>query len=164
MKTTLIALLALGLCLPLGCGKKKESPASKGDDKIAKLEEENGKLKAQNEKLKAETEAARLKAENAQLKEENARLGATPTNGANPGTGVEIRKVLGWCSAINLGALLVWFLVFVFARDFSFRIHTRWFKIPEERFDEIHYLMMGYYKLLVFVFNVVPYLALHIVK
>ena len=41
---------------------------------------------------------------------------------------------------------MLWFLVFVFARDFVVRIHTRWFKIAEERFDEIHYTMMGYYK------------------
>ena len=75
----------------------------------------------------------------------------------------EIRKVLGWCSAINLGVLLLWFLVFVFARDVVFRIHPRWFNIAEERFDEIHYTMMGYYKLIVFVFNVIPYLALRIV-
>ena len=75
----------------------------------------------------------------------------------------EIRKVLGWCSAINLGLLMLWFLVFVFARDFVFRIHTRRFKIAQERFDEIHYIMMGYYKLIVFVFNVIPYLALRIV-
>jgi len=53
--------------------------------------------------------------------------------------------------------------VFVFARNFVFRIHTRWFKIAEERFDEIHYTMMGYYKLMVFVFNVIPYLALRII-
>ena len=74
----------------------------------------------------------------------------------------EIRKVLGWCSAINMGMLMVWFLAFVFARDFVFRIHTRWFKIPEDRFDEIHYTMMGYYKLAFGLFNLVPYLALRI--
>jgi hypothetical protein len=61
------------------------------------------------------------------------------------------------------GVLMLWFLVFVFARDFVFGIHTRWFKITKERFDEIHYTMMGYYKLIVFVFNVIPYLALRIV-
>ena len=54
-------------------------------------------------------------------------------------------------------------VVLVFARDFIFRVHTRWFKISEERFDEIHYTMMGYYKLVVFVFNLIPYLALRIV-
>ena len=75
----------------------------------------------------------------------------------------EIRKVLGWCSAINMGILMVWFLAFVFARDFVFKIHTRWFKISEERFDEIHYTMMGYYKMAWALFNLVPYLALRIV-
>ena len=75
----------------------------------------------------------------------------------------EIRKVLGWCLAINMGFLMVWFLGIVFARDFAFRIHSRWFKIAEERFDEIHYTMMGHFKLAVIVFNLVPYLALRIV-
>ena len=75
----------------------------------------------------------------------------------------EIRKVLGWCSAINLGVLMLWFLVFVFARDFVFRIHTRWFKIAEERFDEIHYTLMGHYKLAVILFILVPYLVLKLV-
>ena len=76
----------------------------------------------------------------------------------------EIRKVLGWCSAINLGGLMLWFLVFVFAHDFVFRIHTRWFKIAQERFDEIHYTMMGYYKLAMMLFNLVPYLVLRLVQ
>ena len=76
----------------------------------------------------------------------------------------EIRKVLGWCSAINLGVLMLWFLVFVFAHDFVFRIHTRWFKIAQERFDEIHYTMMGYYKLAVVLFNLAPYLVLRLAQ
>ena len=59
---------------------------------------------------------------------------------------------------------MLWFLVFVFARDFVFRIHTRWFKISEERFDEIHYTMMGYYKMAVILFNLAPYLVLRLVQ
>ena len=160
MKATLLLITAVALVV--GCGKKEASPTSKGDDSTAKLKEENRKLKTENEKLRVETEAARLKAENAQLKAEKARLEVTLTNGSDSGVGKEIRKVLGWCSAINMGVLMVWFLAFVFARDFVFRIHTRWFKIPEERFDEIHYTMMGYYKLAFALFNLVPYLALRI--
>ena len=34
----------------------------------------------------------------------------------------------------------------------------------EERFDEIHYSMMGYYKLVVMLFNLVPYLVLRLVQ
>ena len=75
-----------------------------------------------------------------------------------------IRILLGWCSVINTVILLVWFLAFVFAHDLIFKIHTQWFKISEERFDEIHYTMMGYYKLAVMLFNLLPYLVLRFAK
>ena len=71
-----------------------------------------------------------------------------------------LRTLLGWCTILNMGILVVWFLAFVFAHDLVFRMHTRWFRISEERFDEIHYTMMGYYKLAAFLFNLAPYLVL----
>ena len=75
-----------------------------------------------------------------------------------------LRILLGWCSVINMMILLVWFLAFVFARNFVFKMHTRWFRISEERFDEIHYTMMGYYKLAVVLFNLAPYLVLRLAQ
>ena len=75
-----------------------------------------------------------------------------------------LRTFLGWCSVINLAMLTLWFLAIVFARDFVFRTHTWWFEISEERFDEIHYLMMGHYKLAVFLFFLTPYLVLRFAK
>jgi len=75
-----------------------------------------------------------------------------------------LRTLLGWCTVLNMGMLAVWSLAFVFAHGFVFRMHTRWFKISEERFDEIHYTMMGYYKLAVFLFNLMPYLVLRLVQ
>ncbi|MEE2714885.1 MAG: hypothetical protein VYD34_02630 [Verrucomicrobiota bacterium] len=68
--------------------------------------------------------------------------------------------LLGWCSAINAVVLLVWFLAFVLARNLIFIIHTRWFKLSDERFDEIHYTIMGYYKIAWLFFNLLPYLVL----
>ena len=75
-----------------------------------------------------------------------------------------LRTFLGWCTVINLGILLYWFLAIAFAHDFVFQTHTWWFEISEERFDEIHYTMMGYYKLAVLLFNVTPYLVLRFAK
>ena len=75
-----------------------------------------------------------------------------------------VRKFLGWCSVINIGLLIYWILALVFARDWVFQIHTWWFDIPHDRFDEIHYTMMGYYKIMVILFNVTPYLVLRFVK
>ena len=64
-----------------------------------------------------------------------------------------LRILLGWCSAINTVILLVWFLAFVYARDQIFHMHNKWFKLSEERFDEVHYAMMGYYKIAWILFN-----------
>ena len=74
-----------------------------------------------------------------------------------------LRAVLGWSALINYAVLIWWFLVFLFARDWLYRLHGRWFKLSPERFDAIHYAAMAFYKLCIFVFNLVPYLALCIV-
>ena len=74
-----------------------------------------------------------------------------------------IRDVLGWCTLINLGVLLWWFFFFTVAQDWTYRLHTKWFKLSVEQFDAVHYAGMAYFKLTVFAFNLVPYLALRIV-
>ncbi len=74
-----------------------------------------------------------------------------------------IRDALAWCSVINMGLLLFWFLFFVLAQGFVYKIHGKWFKMPEERFNAIHYTGMLIFKMGIFLFNVVPYLALRIV-
>lgn len=71
--------------------------------------------------------------------------------------------VLGWSAVINIGLLLWWFLWILFAHDFVYRIHSKWFKIPVEKFDAIHYAGMAFYKITIIVFNIVPYLALRII-
>ena len=73
------------------------------------------------------------------------------------------RGVLGWCAVINIGLLLWWSLFLVFAHDFVYRMHSKWFKIPVETFDAIHYAGIGIFKIAIFVFNIVPYFALQIV-
>ncbi|MBL7131424.1 MAG: hypothetical protein ISS45_08510 [Candidatus Omnitrophica bacterium] len=74
-----------------------------------------------------------------------------------------LRRVLGWCAVINMGLLLWWFLFFVFAHDWIYRRHSRWFKIPVETFDAIHYTGIAFLKIAILVFNIIPYFALLIV-
>ena len=73
-----------------------------------------------------------------------------------------LTTIFGWCSLINLGVLLYWFLFFVFAHDFLYRLHTRWFTIGRETFDAIHYGAMAFYKLATFFFALIPYLVLRL--
>ena len=75
----------------------------------------------------------------------------------------QIRDVLGWCAVINIGLLLWWFLMFALAHDFVYRLHGKWFKLTVERFDAIHYAGMAFFKIGIFLLNIVPYLALRIV-
>jgi len=73
------------------------------------------------------------------------------------------REVLLWCTLINYGLLIWWFLFFRFAHDWMHQLHGRWFRLPTENFDAIHYVGMAIYKLGIFLFNLVPYVALRIV-
>ena len=74
-----------------------------------------------------------------------------------------LREVLGWCTVINFGILLWWWLWIWLAHDFVYRLHSRWFRIDVERFDAIHYGGIAAYKLAIILFNAVPWLALVIV-
>jgi hypothetical protein len=59
--------------------------------------------------------------------------------------------------------LLVWFLVFAFARDWIQRIHGRWFRLSGDQFDALHYGGMAIYKIGIILFNLVPFVVLLIV-
>ncbi len=75
----------------------------------------------------------------------------------------EIRATLAWCSVINIGLLLWWFVFIAFAHDWVYKMHSRWFNIPIEKFDAIHYAGIAFFKISIFLFNLVPYFALRIV-
>jgi hypothetical protein len=74
-----------------------------------------------------------------------------------------VRDVLAWCAVINVGLLLWWVLFLMLAHDFTYRFHGKWFKLSVERFDAIHYSGMLFFKICIFLFNIVPYFALRIV-
>ena len=74
-----------------------------------------------------------------------------------------LRDFLLWCLVINYAVLVVWFLVFLLAHDWLYRLHSRWFRIPVEQFDAIHYVGISVYKIGVILFNLAPWLALLII-
>ncbi len=74
-----------------------------------------------------------------------------------------VRDALLWCFIINIGILLWWFLFFALAHDWMYKIHGKWFKLSVDKFDTIHYAGMAFFKICIFLFNIVPYFALRIV-
>lgn len=75
-----------------------------------------------------------------------------------------LRDVLLWSTVINYGVLLWWFAIFSLAHDRIYRLHAKWFRMPVERFDAIHYAGLAIYKIGILLFGLVPYVALLIAK
>jgi hypothetical protein len=71
-----------------------------------------------------------------------------------------IAEFFKWCIVINGGFLVLWAALSAFAPGFFYRSQCRWFDIPRETFDVVNYSFLGFFKILIVVFNAVPYLAL----
>ena len=74
----------------------------------------------------------------------------------------QLQHFLFWCTLINFGVLLWWAAFYLFAHDFVYRVHSRFFVISRVQFDAIHYAGMAFYKLSIVLFNLVPFIVLHI--
>ena len=79
-------------------------------------------------------------------------------------TTIDLKHVLLWCVGLNYLVLFVWFGVFVFAHDWMYGVHTRWFKLSVETFDAIHYAGLSVYKIGIILLNLVPLVALYLVS
>jgi len=75
----------------------------------------------------------------------------------------ETKDFLLWCLGLNYVILFIWFLAFVFARDWMHAMHGRWFKLSAETFDAIHYSGMAVYKIGILLFNLVPLAAISMI-
>jgi len=73
--------------------------------------------------------------------------------------GILIRCFLG-------GALLlfVWFAAYAAAGDWIYQIHSRWFQIPRQTFDAIHYAGMALTKIAIVLFFLLPWIAVRLVS
>jgi hypothetical protein len=74
-----------------------------------------------------------------------------------------LRGVLLWCALINVAILLTSFGVFTLARDRLHRHHQRWFRLTGEQLDAQYFTVWAMYKYGIILFNLVPWIALHIV-
>lgn len=68
-----------------------------------------------------------------------------------------------WCSIINIGLLLFLALTFLLAPNLTYRLQSRWIPMSRESFNVIYYSFIGFFKVVVLVFNVVPWIALEII-
>ena len=78
------------------------------------------------------------------------------------------REFFLWCTVINYGVLIVWWAIIRCAHDDLYhlvkRLFGRSFVISVVRMDEIQFTVMTLYKIGVFLFNLVPFVALCIIR
>jgi len=75
-----------------------------------------------------------------------------------------LRRMLAWSTLINYVILIIWFVAFTLAHDWIRELHGRWFRMSPEQFDLAHYFGISIYKIGIMLFNLAPYLALHIMR
>lgn len=71
-----------------------------------------------------------------------------------------LRSVLLWSTILNFASLLCWFLLIVLPHGWLYRLWGRWFRLSVEQFDALNFGGIVLYKILILIFNLVPYVAL----
>ena len=69
-----------------------------------------------------------------------------------------------WCTIINAGILTASTFFLVFATDFIYRRHTKWFPMPRESFNVVVYSSLVMFEIVFVVFNLVPFVVLLIIR
>lgn len=64
---------------------------------------------------------------------------------------------------LGLLLLLIWFGVFWLMGDFAYNLHSTWFDLSRQQFHIIHYCGMGFLKIILFTFFLIPYAAIRLV-
>lgn len=65
-----------------------------------------------------------------------------------------------WNTVFNVIILAWWSVWIMAAGDFVYKIHTRWFEMPREDFNKLHYFGLAIYKILIILFSAIPLLTL----
>jgi len=74
-----------------------------------------------------------------------------------------VTRIFMWCTVFNAGLLVLTSVMCIYAGDWVYGMHSKFFSISRETFNVAIYSFIGLYKILVIVFNVIPYVVLLIV-
>ena len=73
-----------------------------------------------------------------------------------------LMEFLGWCTVINTGLLLLSTTMLMAMRGWLVMVHARMTGVSEADLPRLYLEYLGNYKILIIVFNLVPYAALKI--
>ena len=75
-----------------------------------------------------------------------------------------LRSFFLWCSVLNYGLLMITVVLFWIAKDFLVKLVRIFVPLSEEKILEMTYNLIGLQKILLFVFFLVPTIALYLIR
>jgi len=69
-----------------------------------------------------------------------------------------------WCSMINGSLLIFWMSMCIVLPDTVYQLQSKWFPISRGHYNLVMYSLLGLFKFLFLIFNLVPFLALLIIS
>ncbi len=75
-----------------------------------------------------------------------------------------IEQFLFWCGLINTGMLMISFIMILFMKRLIFKTHGKMFGLDEDFISKALYTYVGFYKILIFMFNIIPFIAVKIIS
>jgi len=69
-----------------------------------------------------------------------------------------------WCSIVNIGLLVISFLLWMVASDWIYALQSKWFPMSRETLTVVFYCLIGFYKITIYIFNIVPWVVLEIIS
>jgi hypothetical protein len=75
-----------------------------------------------------------------------------------------LRSFLLWCSIINAGFLLLWGLATLFLLGRLLPLYTRMLGVSADQFNAINYAGILFYKMGLWMFNIIPCIVLYFIK
>ena len=73
-------------------------------------------------------------------------------------------EIFGWMTVINIGLFAFSAAILIALKAPIAQLHAKLFEISQVELNVLYFKFLGYYKLLIILFNFVPYLALKLVS
>ena len=76
----------------------------------------------------------------------------------------QLTEFFKWMTIINIGLLVLSSVLIMILKNVMCKMHGKLFGIKEENVALVAYGYLGMYKVLVLIFNIVPYISLLLIK
>ena len=75
-----------------------------------------------------------------------------------------LQEFLLWSLLINAGIYIISLMGVLSMHRFMCKIHVKLFRVSQETVSKVIYLYLAIYKLLLIIFNLVPWIAIQLIK